>query len=478
MIGIFLSLLGWIGLSPVPFFAYLIGTTEPALKLLLSILLGYPLGVIYNDHFKRHVRFRNLFFIITGLDIAIYNFGWSFYNNLIPGLVIYATTKMFGANGLNVIFTMVFNMTYLLVGYVNTESEDYDITWTMPQCVLTLKLIALSFDLWDGQRMIRGRQISETNKVTALITQPTFEGLMGFIYFPACFLVGPIFSYKRYICFISNEFPVEKDYENLTNTAFKRLLQGLGYLIAFQVGISVFSMKYMMSDEFWETSIFYRHFYSGLWAHFALYKYISCWLLTEASCIRFGLSFNGYENYHPGDSVKAKWDGCSNIKLMRFEGATKFQHYIDSFNCNTNHFAAEYIYKRLKFLGNRNLSQFLTLLFLALWHGTRSGYYMTFFNEFIIIYMEKEFEHIISNTDAYKKIWNSNAKYLLYGFLKTYTIVFMGWSLIPFDLKVYNKWYNLYASLYFSGFLVFLPWAFVYKPVLIKLVKWYNRSDK
>lgn len=137
----------------------------------------------------------------------------------------------------------------------------------------------------------------------------------------------------------------------------------------------------------------------------------------------------------------------------------------------TNHFAAEYIYKRLKFLGNRNLSQFFTLFFLALWHGTRSGYYMTFFNEFIIIYMEKELESIISKTEIYNKLWNSNAKYLLYALLKTYTIVFMGWSLIPFDAKVFSKWWRLYASLYFSGFIIFLPWGFVYKPALIKLFK-------
>lgn len=168
----------------------------------------------------------------------------------------------------------------------------------------------------------------------------------------------------------------------------------------------------------------------------------------------------------------SRWDGCNNIKLLRFEGATKFQHYIDSFNCNTNHFAAEYIYKRLRFLGNRNLSQFFTLLFLALWHGTRSGYYMTFLNEFLIIYMEKGLESTLEKTEFYHKLWSNNvAKYLLYILLKTYTIVFMGWSLVPFDVKVFSKWWGIYSSLYFSGFLLFLPWGFVYKPALVTALK-------
>ncbi|XP_047543814.1 lysophospholipid acyltransferase 5 [Vanessa atalanta] len=476
MIGLFLSLLSWIGLSPVPLAAYLIGTTEPALKLLISILLGYPLGIIYNKYVREYKEYRNIYFIVTGLDIALYNFGLSFYHNVIPAVVIYLSTKLLGPGKHNAIITFIFNMTYLLVGYVLTESEDYDITWTMPHCVLTLKLIALSFDLWDGKKMLKGEKLSETNKKTALESTPQFLELIGFLYFPACFLVGPIFSFRRYLDFISDKFPIEKEAHSLEEQAMKRLVQGLSYLVAFQVGISVFSMKYMLSDEFWETSIIYRHFYSGLWAHFALYKYIACWLLTEASCIRFGLSYNGKKKTEMGEV--SQWDGCNNIKLMRFEGATKFQHYIDSFNCNTNHFAAEYIYKRLKFLGNRNLSQFFTLFFLAVWHGTRSGYYVTFFNEFIIIYMEKELESIITKTEIYNKLWASNAKYLLYGLLKTYTIVFMGWSLIPFDVKVFSKWWRVYASLYFSGFMLFLPWALIYKPAVIKIVKMISPPSK
>ncbi|XP_045784166.1 lysophospholipid acyltransferase 5 [Maniola jurtina] len=476
MVGVFLALLGWIELSPAPYFAYLIGTTEPALRLLISILLGYPLGFVYNNYIKKeYLQYQNLFFIATGLDIAIYNFGWSLYHNFIPGIVIYLSTKLLGPTKYNVIFTFVFNMTYLLAGYVMTESEEYDITWTMPQCVLTLKLIALAFDLWDGQTVEEEPLKFDGYQQMPLKSSPTFEQLMGFIYFPACFLVGPIFSYRRYLDFVEDKFPVAREHEFIKTEALKRLVLGLGYLCAFQVGTYVFSMKYMLSDAFWDTSIIYRHVYCGLWAHFALYKYISCWLLTEASCIRFGLSYNGVMMTVSG--AVSKWDGCSNIKLMRFECATKFQHYIDSFNCNTNNFAAKYVYKRLKFLGNRNLSQVFTLLFLALWHGTRSGYYVTFLNEFLIIYMEKDVEAILSKTEIYHTIWKSKAKYLLYVLLKAYTIVFMGWSLAPFDLKVYTKWIPLYSSLYYSGFLIFLPWGFAYKPLVVKLIKKYTQSQ-
>ncbi|XP_053624462.1 lysophospholipid acyltransferase 5-like [Plodia interpunctella] len=478
MIGILLNVLEWIGLSPLPYIAGLIGSTEPALKLLLSILLAYPYAWMYHKYYwhsdRKSVR-NNLYFIVVGLDLAFYNFGISLYHNIIPVVVLYLTTQISEDGKINAIITFVFNLTYLIVGYIVTESEDYDITWTMPHCVLTLKLIALSFDLWDGQLLLKREKLSANAQETALVTPPTFMELLGFVYFPACFLVGPIFSFQRYKKYIEGKFPLESEADECQKQGMIKLIQGALYLVAFQIGGSVFSMKYMLSDEFSENSFFYKHMYCGLWAHFALYKYIACWLLTEAACIRFGLSYNGMEIPAGGLLPISKWDGCNNIKLLRFEGVTKFQHYIDTFNCNTNHFAAEYIYKRLKFLGDRNLSQLLTLLFLAIWHGIRSGYYVTFFNEFIIIYMEKELESILKKTIIYEKMWsNVFIKYLMYIFLKMYTIIFMGWSLVPFDVKVYSKWLNVYSSLYFSGFLLFLPWAFVYKPLLIKAIHYYR----
>ena len=42
--------------------------------------------------------------------------------------------------------------TYILVGYYMNMTGDYNIAWTTPHCVLTLRLIALTFDVYDGQR--------------------------------------------------------------------------------------------------------------------------------------------------------------------------------------------------------------------------------------------------------------------------------------------------------------------------------------
>lgn len=37
-----------------------------------------------------------------------------------------------------------------MIGYYVTGTESYDIVWTMPHCILVLRLSGLAFDLYDG----------------------------------------------------------------------------------------------------------------------------------------------------------------------------------------------------------------------------------------------------------------------------------------------------------------------------------------
>ena len=59
-----------------------------------------------------------------------------------------------------------------------------------------------------------------------------------------------------------------------------------------------------------------------------------------------------------------------------------------SFNINTNLWSKRYVYKRLAFLGNRDLSQLGTLVFLAVWHGFYTGYLWAFALEFLAMQAE------------------------------------------------------------------------------------------
>ena len=66
--------------------------------------------------------------------------------------ITYVVLKIFkgGLTSLLIVFT--YTMLHLTVGYWATATSTYDIKWTMPQCVLTLRLIGLAFNVYDGSQ--------------------------------------------------------------------------------------------------------------------------------------------------------------------------------------------------------------------------------------------------------------------------------------------------------------------------------------
>nr|CAD7263602.1 unnamed protein product [Timema shepardi] len=281
------------------------------------------------------------------------------------------------------------------LGYYATGTETYDIKWSMPQCVLTLRLIGLAFDLYDGKKP--AELLSNDQKKAALSKIPSLLEVAGHTYFPSSFLVGPQFSMRRYQDFVSGEFR-----EKMLPFVKKCLVL-------------------------------------GFWGKMTLYKYISCWLISEGVCICSGLTYNGKT---PDGQIK--WDGCANVKLRVFEGATKFGHFIASFNINTNNWVSQYVYKRLKFMGNRYISQAAALMFLAVWHGLHTGYYMCFAMEFLVMKLEKDLEQIIQKSEAAVEFFkNPLVQIITWIILKLYTFVFMGWCLIPFALLSFPRWWQI-----------------------------------
>ncbi|EDW30929.1 GL12606 [Drosophila persimilis] len=112
------------------------------------------------------------------------------------------------------------------------------------------------------------------------------------------------------------------------------------------------------------------------------------------------------------------------------------EHYVQSFNVNTNQWVGQYIYKRLKFLNNRTISYGAALGFLAIWHGYHSGYYMAFLMEYMVVSTEKQITNFYDKVvlPRYGNFLNSSDVYkiLYFATLKSYNIVYMGWCLASF----------------------------------------------
>lgn len=444
-----------------------VGVSPAALSLLLSIFAGYPLSIIHRKFFYgKPAHIQHLYFIVTGLGIGYLNYGTEILHAVFAVVFSYLTMVVFRGNEICVAITFFFNMIYLLIGYYYSSTLNYDINWTMPQCVLVLRLIGTAFDYYDGNQP--EGELSATSKKLALTKRPSFGEYCGLMFFPGSFLVGPQFPMRRYQDFVAGKFSsTEGKPPNCINPALKRLGLGVMYLAIFQVvGIFV-NDDFILSESFVEMSFIKRYFLIGVWGRIALYKYISCWLITEGACIMFGVTHNGKD-----EAGNIKWDGLANVDIVRFETATEFNHYIQSFNINTNHWVAQYVYKRLKFLGNRHLSQGSALLFLAIWHGFHSGYYTCFIFEFMVMYMEKDWQGILKKNPHVAAIFQKKPMDTLsYIALRIYTFGFMGWCMIPFALLTFSKYWQAYGAVNYMGIVLFLMWPIVYSPIIKIIAK-------
>ncbi|XP_049847330.1 lysophospholipid acyltransferase 5-like [Schistocerca gregaria] len=432
--------------------AYHLGAPEPALRLVISLLAGYPVAAFYH-HYVRSMSetLRHVFFVVVGLIIAYFNYGEDVMHSMMAVFGTYIFLQIFGASKESVCSIFTFTMLYLLAGYYLTGTETYDIKWTMAQCVLTLRLIGLVFDIYDGAKP--DELVPKNQRETALQHVPSLLEIAAHAYFPGSFLVGPQFPMRRYLNFVKGKYDQETgDLSSCWAAGRKRCALGFLYLAIYQLGSTYLPDSYLMSQTFLGHTFWKKCVIIGIWGKILLCKYICCWLISEGVCISFGLTFNG----KTPEGI-TKWDGCQNVSLSVYENATKFGDFIASFNINTNLWVGTYIFRRLKFLGSRAISYAVTLTFLAVWHGLHSGYYACFFMEFVIMQFEREVTSLLRRHEKVKTVLLSPTVYpFVWVILKLYTSVFMGYSLVPFALLSFGRWFDVYTSLYFCGHIGFL----------------------
>ncbi|KAM8923931.1 lysophospholipid acyltransferase 5 [Pelodytes ibericus] len=459
------------GGSPLHWVAEALGASEPALRLILSIFIGYPLALFQRYFlFKKEPSHIHLFNTMTGLCIAYYNFGSQLYHSLLCVVLHFLTLRLMGRTVTAVLTSFCFQMTYLLGGYYYTATDNYDIKWTMPHCVLTLKLIGLAFDYYDGGR--DKASLTPEQQRYSVSGVPTLLEVCGFSYYYGGFLVGPQFSMCSYQKLVNGEMTdVEGQRPNSIRPAMKRLSIGLCTLVIYTVFGPYLPDSYFLSEEYANQPFWYRCVYMTIWGKVTLYKYVTCWIVTEGVCILSGLGYNGKD-----EKGQHRWDACANMKVWLFETTPLFTGTISSFNINTNAWVARYVFKRLRFLGNKAVSQGAALFFLAIWHGLHSGYLICFSLEFLIVTVERQAMDLIRDSPLLNRICSMPVLYpFLYVVQQAFHWLFMGYPLVPFCLFTWDKWLKVYLSVFFIGHITFLLLLFVLPYLRTVLVQ---RKDK
>jgi len=430
-----------------------LGTTVPALTVATTLFSGYLLAIIYRkSFFDKPAQTQWLYFTISGFSLVIFNYGFDAYHSLICVLLVWALCKFLPGTSISVVVAFLFLMGHLLLGYHLTATDMYDIKWTLPQCILTLRLIGLVWDVYDGQQP--QESLSEDQKTTALKDSPSLLEIAAYTYFFGSFLVGPQYPLTRFRKFVTGDFndpKTGKPRQNWTN-AMLRLLPGIIYMCAHFYYFMILPTEYFMTEEFRDESFGWKFIHVTLWYRFILFRYQAVWLVTEGSCILSVLAYNGVDK----KTGKDLWDGVRNIRLTKFEFGYTFQSVIESFNYNTNQWAARYIFKRLKFLGNKTASHLATLVFLALWHGFYSGYYLCFLFEYVCVVAERQASSLMDRLPRFRaqlnNTWMWYPAWIVKKFIITSGCVF---GFLPFALLTFERWFMVYKLLFFYGYVIY-----------------------
>ena len=118
------------------------------------------------------------------------------------------------------------------------------------------------------------------------------------------------------------------------------------------------------------------------------------------------------------------------------------------------------------------------LVFLAVWHGYHSGYYVAFFFEFVIINFEKQFFPMLDSSTWLQPLLARSraAQWAAYVCGKIYHLVFLPHCFLPFLLLKSKKYVPVMANTYCAIILVFGTFI-IWKP-LAKLILRPERKER
>lgn len=135
-----------------------LGVQVEAVVLMVALLYGYVVCLLYALFVQtKSAGFKRIYLFLTGFFIVTWSYGINVLHSLINCCFCYFSLKCLSKK-IAVTVNLLFTMIYLLYGYhLNQTDWNYSITWTTSQCVMTLRLIAFSFDIldWDKQKTKR-----------------------------------------------------------------------------------------------------------------------------------------------------------------------------------------------------------------------------------------------------------------------------------------------------------------------------------
>ena len=454
--------------DPAVPFSRLFGLQEVPARITIALLTNTFLSAMHSSLIQtRSTEVQHFMNGLLGLLSMYYCFGTQTWHVVADVILFTALINTLGGRFSTVAISWLTIFPHLLYGYYQitmAESKTRTVYWTTPHCVLTLKLIGLSIDLFDTREV---RIKTGTSEKAPLQTERvSLLEVFGFAFFYPTSLVGPQVQFRRYKDFVEGTLYDRKRIKSNFSYAVNRFIAGVVVGLFYSTLVRYVPIDHLVSNEFASASLLYKLSYTALRHFIALKQYYTVWLLSEAACVFTGVSFR--EEARDGT---VDWSSCAGVKLLRLETAYNAQMIVESFNVTTNEWALQYVYKRCRFLKNKLLSQLITLLFISAWHGFYAGYYLCSFWQIPILQVEKLAVSLLFSSPLSEQ---AQLKWLGYALGVVYRYHTVSIPFTFFQLLTWERCWAFSHAIQHSLFIEYL----VLLPVFIVLASWKRKPRK
>lgn len=360
-----------------------IGTAPDQLKVISMLLASIPLAAVL-PHFPAKSNLMHIYSIILSyiFHTQILHLYSGFQQLLGQSIGTWLAVKYCRATHKpKAWFWAIFvgNMTVLTINHLarwamNIPLEVIEITGS--QMVLVMKLTLFAWNAYDG-----GRPLAELDRVQArdrLADVPGLLPFLGYCFFFPSVLAGPNFPYQAYAAYLDRSLFATAEKEGPTKLprgrwrkAGKRIAIAAFYLAVYALYGNQFSYTRLLEPSFARHSFLHNLLFVVAAGFLCRTKYYAVWCFCEAAVIVSGLGW---------DPEVKKYNRGRNVEIRHIEFAQSYKTLLDAWNCGTNYWLRECVYKRLAKKGKKPgfKSTMATFTTSAFWHGINPTYYITF----------------------------------------------------------------------------------------------------
>lgn len=398
---------------------------ERTARMLLSMVLAYPLGIITPS--LPGASLRHLWSLLVGVLLVQFVFGVGWLHLFFPSAAVYLVLGFCRVTGLarhsRHVIAAILSFAYLIFRHLSRSSVKSntidDSTLTM---VLVVKLYTLSYNLYDAEVYpgekgeLEGREKKEEDEGKKAGLRKKLEVLEKRESRAVQHLPNPLeflayaFNFPTVFCGPAFEF---KEYKAAQDQAPDGAAPGAGYLatrflpglwklaqgLVWFVATAVLQAMYPTTDIYPKSRAdsgtsrvaLFAYIFMSIWV--SRFKYYAVWKLSDGAAVLAGFgwrkakhaskgkrnpvvedvedvtgfkfSTGATDTLALGGGVTPDWEGASNCNAITVESRNSIQDQISNWNIHVQSWLANYIAFRLP----PSVSRPVTFLASAFWHG-------------------------------------------------------------------------------------------------------------